>query len=93
MPSAREHRPKTTSGQATGLQIYRNLKSSVTDINGVVTETFGDYSGMGGCAYFWSSTEGDSYYALFRVLSDNGSEVIRYVVSKGFGLSVRCVRD
>ena len=68
-------------------------KSSVTDINGVVTETFGDYSGMGGSAYFWSSTEGDSYYALLRVLSDNGSEVIRYIVSKGFGLSVRCVRD
>ncbi|MCX6828617.1 MAG: hypothetical protein NT002_04975 [candidate division Zixibacteria bacterium] len=54
---------------------------------------FGSYQGMGINAYFWSSTEYDTYLAWSRYLFSNISEVSRYNLFMQFGFSVRCVKD
>ncbi|MDD3731172.1 MAG: fibrobacter succinogenes major paralogous domain-containing protein [candidate division Zixibacteria bacterium] len=48
---------------------------------------------MGNFAYFWCSTEYDSYYAWYRALSYDGSQVGHFYLKKRNGFSVRCVRD
>lgn len=53
---------------------------------------YGDFSGMGESAYFWSSAEYDSTSAWLRYLSYYYSEVFRYKYDKQDGFSVRCVR-
>jgi len=53
----------------------------------------GNYYDLGVNGYFWSSTEYGSYYAWYRKLNYNNSEVSRYNHGKGSGFSVRCVRD
>ena len=53
----------------------------------------GDYVSMGGYGYFWSATEFDSSTAWYRQLKGSESGVNRSSDSKGYGFSVRCVRD
>ena len=53
----------------------------------------GDFSNLGVSATFWSSTEISSYTAWRRHLYCNNSYVGRYSSNKGYGFSVRCVRD
>ena len=50
------------------------------------------YSGFGSSTFFWSSTESGSN-AHFMYLYNNSSKVGTTSNSKGFGLSVRCVKD
>ncbi|MDY0315548.1 MAG: FISUMP domain-containing protein [Bacteroidales bacterium] len=54
----------------------------------------GNFNNLGYHGHWWSATEDGSYYAWVRVLYYNSSDVDRgnYYV-KGFGCSVRCVRD
>ena len=54
---------------------------------------FGDYSGFGYCAYFWSATQSDSYDAYDRSLYYYYAYVNRYNYNKSSGYSVRCVRN
>ncbi len=44
-------------------------------------------------AYFWTSTEGDSPEAWYRVASFDVNQVGRFCYSKKYGFSVRCVKD
>jgi uncharacterized protein (TIGR02145 family) len=44
-------------------------------------------------AFFWSATEDANYYAWYRDLNSNGSNVFRYYFFKSVGASVRCLRD
>ena len=53
----------------------------------------GNFASMGYTAYFWSSTEYDSYAAWYRSLHYGRSQVNRYHDYKRSGFSVRCVRD
>lgn len=53
----------------------------------------GTFGGLGGYAYFWSSTEYDSGDAWGRDLGYGYSEVYRYCGSKRHGFSVRLIRD
>jgi uncharacterized protein (TIGR02145 family) len=53
----------------------------------------GNYSGMGYFGYFWSSSEGSSNDAWYRVLNFSSSDVIRYGGSKQFGFSIRYLGD
>ena len=55
--------------------------------------SYGYFYYMGYLAYFWSSTEGDSYLAWGRRLDYGSSEVYRYDYYKEYGFSVRCLRD
>ena len=52
-----------------------------------------DYYGEGDGAYFWSSTEDDSYDAYGKALYYNDDSAYLYYGSKDFGFSVRCVKD
>jgi len=49
-------------------------------------------SGIGNTAWFWSSTEDSAKYAYYRMLTQNG-DIKRSIISKFYGLSVRCIRD
>ncbi len=53
----------------------------------------GNFYYIGYDATFWSSSESNSYYAWYRKLYYEYSEVYRYIYSKKDGFSVRCVRD
>jgi len=53
----------------------------------------GNYNGMGGSGYFWSSTESSSINAWGRRLSYGHSVLGRNYYGKGIGFSVRCLRD
>lgn len=70
---------------------YRDYNKSSSEINGIVTETFGDFGFMGLATTFWTST-GDGDAAWPRALGST-SKIVRWPMSAGFGLSVRCVRD
>jgi uncharacterized protein (TIGR02145 family) len=54
---------------------------------------FGSYNGMSINAYFWSSTEYDTYLAWGRYLFSNIPEVSRYSFFMQSGFSIRCVKD
>jgi len=53
----------------------------------------GPYHGIGGYAFFWSSTESSYYSAWYRYLYYDYSGVYRYAYRKAAGYSVRCVKD
>jgi len=74
-------------------------ESGFSALPGGYRDSYGVYSNMGNFAYFWSSTEDTdaSLLAWFRFLRNDVSDVYRnsyfsYYV-KGYGFSVRCVRD
>ena len=52
----------------------------------------GDFSNEGNRAYFWSSTENNSYDAYFMNLNYYNYADL-YTLYKSFGFSVRCVKD
>ena len=53
--------------------------------------SYGYFNFMWNSAHFWSSPEYDSYGAWNRYLSNLDPDVSRYVGSKQYGFSVRCV--
>ena len=55
-----------------------------------ILEVFGS---LGDGGYFWSSTEYNSYNARCRSLLYNNDDAERSQITKGFGFSVRCLRD
>ena len=53
----------------------------------------GDYGSIGYSGNWWSSKEYDTDNAWFRNLENNKDAATTYYGIKGFGLSVRCLRD
>ncbi|RQW10752.1 T9SS C-terminal target domain-containing protein [candidate division KSB1 bacterium] len=53
----------------------------------------GQFSNLGSDAYFWSSTESNSYTAWCWALNNNSSSIERANHPKVNGFSIRCVRD
>lgn len=69
--------------------------SGFTALPGGYRDGYG-FGGIGGLAYFWSSTEYEYdtyYYAWYRSLSWDLADIQRYTNYKPRGFSVRCVRD
>ncbi|MCL2219562.1 MAG: fibrobacter succinogenes major paralogous domain-containing protein [Chitinispirillia bacterium] len=52
----------------------------------------GTFSSAGDDGLWWSATENDSGDALSRNMNYDITFVVEFIVAKGFGLSVRCVR-
>jgi Fibrobacter succinogenes major domain (Fib_succ_major) len=52
----------------------------------------GDFFGQGSMAYFWTSTVSGPFEAWDREASDGKAGMQRVSVSRGLGLSVRCVQ-
>ena len=53
----------------------------------------GLYDVMGSSGYFWSSSESESNYAMYRRLYYGSSDVTRMDDGKRFGFSIRCLKD
>ena len=53
----------------------------------------GNFYGEGSGAYFWSSTENNSYGACNMYLDFNNGNADLYNYDKNFGFSVRCLKD
>jgi len=53
----------------------------------------GTFDGVGSHGYWWSSTEGSPTTAWYRFLNYSNGFINRYVSSKQYGFSVRCLRD
>ncbi|MFH1252060.1 MAG: fibrobacter succinogenes major paralogous domain-containing protein [bacterium] len=68
-------------------------ESGFSALPGGYRESGGGCDLMGSIAFFWSSSEGNDYYAGARYLSNSNSGVYRYDEYKHCGFSVRCVRD
>lgn len=76
-----------SSGNGTDAYSFSALSAGFRDGSG-------HYLNEGGYAYFWSSTELDSYYAYgmyLRYDADNAGLSNSYL--KGYGFSVRCLQD
>ena len=56
-------------------------------------DTGGAYGSLGSYLYLWSSTESSSTGAWGRVIGSTYSAVFRNAYSKGYGFSIRCLRD
>ena len=54
---------------------------------------FGSFLSVGNTGYFWSFSEYDSGKAWMRTLSKNSSLFGKFKYEKGYGYSVRCMRD
>jgi len=68
-------------------------ESGFTALPGGYRGISGNFTSMSFYAYFWSSTESNSSYAWYRLLSFNSSGVYRDYTNKDYGFSVRCLRD
>jgi len=64
-----------------------------TALPGGYRSNYGYYNFLGFYGSFWSSTESNSYYALYRRLVYDNSSVGRHNNSKKYGFSIRCIRD
>jgi len=54
----------------------------------------GDFRNLGGCAYFWASTDYYGVDAWYRQLNSGNNRIDRYLSgNRNLGFSVRCVRD
>jgi len=60
---------------------------------GGTREVFEDFYKGGERAYFWTASAKSDSDAILRMLSSLNSFIFLYSYSKGFGMSVRCVKD
>jgi uncharacterized protein (TIGR02145 family) len=67
--------------------------SGFSGLPGGVRNGYGDFSSIGNYGYWWSSTEGSTGNAYSRNLYPGLGLLGRSSLSKGEGLSVRCLRD
>jgi uncharacterized protein (TIGR02145 family) len=69
-----------------------NNSSGFTALPGGIRNPKGGFGGLGGYAYFWTSTERDSD-TWGRVLEFNNLGVSKSGSNRGTGMSVRCIKD
>jgi uncharacterized protein (TIGR02145 family) len=67
--------------------------SGFTGLPGGYSHQSGSYGGIGGNGYWWSSSQASSILSRIRVLHYNSGKVRRDTDNKGYGYSVRCLRD
>jgi uncharacterized protein (TIGR02145 family) len=79
-------------GQGSGLGAGTNT-SGFTALLAGNRDVSGYFYDFGGTAYFWSSTETNATYAGNLYLYNNVSGIALSAYYKGYGFSVRCVKD
>jgi len=77
---------KTYSGNGTN-------SSGFTGLPGGYRNYSGNFYNVGNNGSWWSASEGYGSSAWYRGLNDDDSSLSRDVNNKGYGFSVRCVRD
>ncbi|WP_297697900.1 fibrobacter succinogenes major paralogous domain-containing protein [uncultured Fibrobacter sp.] len=73
-------------GNGTDAYVFSALPAGGRDNNG-------NYLSEGLDAYFWSSTESNSYYAYYMGLNYKGDSAYLNNYDKGYGYPVRCIMD
>jgi uncharacterized protein (TIGR02145 family) len=68
-------------------------ESGFTALPGGGRGSSGGFLNIGGCGYWWSSTEDSSANAWDRYVNYNTSAVNRFALDKKSGISVRCLKD
>ena len=61
--------------------------------SGYRSHDYGHYANLSNRGYYWSITEDNNVDSWHRTLSYNTPEIQRGSSRKGFGMSIRCVRD
>ena len=90
---------KTTGTIESGTGLWYSPNSGATNSSGFsglpggYRNADGQLGYLGENNFFWSSTEGSSTSVWSRYLSYTYTTVGRNITSKGFGLSVRCLKD
>jgi uncharacterized protein (TIGR02145 family) len=81
----------------TGLWLSPNIgatnESGFTGLPGGARYNSGAFNNIGDTAFWWSSTEYDSEFALFRSVEAVDIVVNRIINNKTYGLSVRLIKD
>ncbi len=67
--------------------------SGFSGLPGGNRNSYGTFNNIGKYGNWWSSSENFTYSAWLRYLYYNNGNVYRYTNVKGYGLSVRCLRD
>ncbi|HPE33767.1 MAG TPA: FISUMP domain-containing protein [Bacteroidales bacterium] len=78
---------------AVGNNISANNATGFSGLPGGGRYGYGYFSDVGSFGYFWSSTEFFSSNAWLRTLTYYNAYVLRLNNDKGYGFSVRCLRD
>ncbi len=68
-------------------------ESGFSGLPGGVRNLSGGFGDIGTKGYWWSSTKHSTYDAWYRLLYYSFGYVYRVTGNKGFGISVRCLRD
>lgn len=68
-------------------------ESCFTALPGGYRDVSGTFYLLQNDAYLWSATESEAAKAWGRTLNTSSSAVVRQGVNKGWGLSVRCIKD
>ena len=72
---------------------YGNNSSGFTGLPGGYRFNDRDFNDVGKSGSWWSASESNEANAWFRLLNSYFSGLYRGDVSKGYGMSVRCVKD
>jgi len=84
----------STIAGAPGNNPSTNNKSGFSALPGGGRDNSGAFYDIGYAGYWWSSTEDNPMFAVYRILSDGGSILSRFADNaKIRGLSIRCMRD
>jgi uncharacterized protein (TIGR02145 family) len=86
--------------KSVGINLWKTPNIGATNQSGITAHPGGNFNTifnsfreMGDYAYFWSSTPQSATSVYYHRLDYNDSRVYRQVRSKGFRLSVRCMRE
>jgi uncharacterized protein (TIGR02145 family) len=83
----------STNTCAIGNNLAANNATGFTGLSSGYRDTDGAFLGIGSYGYFWSSNQVSSTDAWSRGLDYYNAYVRYYYGPKGYGFSVRCVRD
>ena len=67
--------------------------SGFTALPGGIYNISGTFTGLGKAAYFWSSTQYSESEAWRNIIMNDYEGYVRMITKKGYGLSVRCIKD
>jgi uncharacterized protein (TIGR02145 family) len=85
--------------KSTGFDYWNTPNTDATNVSGFsalpggIRYYDGSFYSIVNNAIFWSATEGDTYFAWYRILSLSNGGVNRGDSYKSFGASVRCLKD
>jgi uncharacterized protein (TIGR02145 family) len=78
---------------AVGNDISNNNSTEFSALPSGYRYDYGEFGWIGKVCYWWSSNEDYSSNAFYRGISNVDGNVHYYSISKGYGFSVRCIKD